>query len=144
MADAPADITALRAGLLRPDAGGFCAFEGLVRQTNEGRAVTGLHYEAFRPLALTEGQTILDEAVARFDIVDCAALHRTGYLGIGELAVWIGVAAPHRDAAFRACRYIIDEIKSRVPIWKREEYRDGTREWVACHHHGHAHADDAG
>ncbi|MBB2202219.1 molybdenum cofactor biosynthesis protein MoaE [Gluconacetobacter tumulisoli] len=136
IADAPVDIAALREALLKPEAGGFCTFEGWVRQTNEGRAVSGIQYQAFAPLASSEGQTILDEALARFEITATRAMHRTGYLPVGDIAVWIGVAAPHRDAAFRACRYIIDEIKTRVPVWKREHYVGGCAEWVACHHVG--------
>lgn len=133
MADAPVDITALRRVLLVPEAGGFCAFEGWVRQTNDGRAVTGIDYSAFVPLARTEGQAIMQEAKQRFAICYATAMHRIGYLSVGETAVWIGVAAAHRDAAFSACRYIIDEIKQRVPIWKKEHYATGVTEWVPCH-----------
>jgi molybdopterin synthase catalytic subunit len=133
IADSPVDIAALREALLRPGAGGFCAFEGWVRQTNDGRPVSGIEYEAFAPLATSEGQAILDEALARFDITATLAMHRTGYLLVGDIAVWIGVSAPHRDATFKACRYIIDEIKARVPVWKREHYVDGCAEWVECH-----------
>lgn len=134
IADTPVDIGALRETLLKPEAGGFCTFEGWVRQTNDGRLVSAIEYEAFAPLAISEGRSILDEVRERFDITATCAMHRTGYLPVGDLAVWIGVAAPHRDAAFKACRYVIDEIKRRVPIWKCEHYVDGQNEWVACHH----------
>ncbi|AQU86432.1 hypothetical protein B0W47_02030 [Komagataeibacter nataicola] len=133
MAETPVDISALRRVLLVPEAGGFCSFEGRVRQTNEGRAVSGIDYSAFGPLALTEGQAILTEAKQRFALCRATAMHRTGYLSIGEMAVWIGVCAAHRDAAFSACRYIIDEIKQRVPIWKNEHYTSGETGWVPCH-----------
>ncbi|MFT8897014.1 MAG: molybdenum cofactor biosynthesis protein MoaE [Acetobacter sp.] len=136
IADTVVDIGALRETLLKPEAGGFCTFEGWVRQTNDGRLVSAIEYEAFAPLAISEGRSILDEVRERFDITATCAMHRTGYLPVGDLAVWIGVAAPHRDAAFKACRYVIDEIKRRVPIWKREHYVDGQIEWVACHHVG--------
>ncbi|GAB6853160.1 hypothetical protein JCM15831A_01840 [Asaia astilbis] len=76
---------------------------------------------------------MLREAEARFDIVAASCIHRTGSLVIGDMAVWIGVSAAHRDAAFTACRFVIDEIKKRVPIWKRERYADGHSEWIACH-----------
>ena len=99
MAETPVDISALRKGLVIPEAGGFCSFEGWVRQTNEGRAVSGIDYSAFVPLALTEGQAIVQEAKQRFAICSATAMHRTGYLPIGETAVWIGVSAAHRDAA---------------------------------------------
>ena len=71
-----------------------------------------------------------DEAVARFDVLDAACVHRTGDLAIGELAVWVGVAAAHRDAAFAACRWIIDEVKARVPVWKHERYADAPASWL--------------
>lgn len=137
MAAAPVGLEALREELHLARAGGYCAFEGWVRETNEGREVRGLAYESYEPLALTEGQAILDEAHERFEISEAVAMHRTGSLKVGDVAVWIGVSAPHRDAAFRACRYIIDQIKARLPVWKKEHYCDGDTQWVACHHtHG--------
>ena len=127
---APFDASAARARLLDARAGGYASFEGGVRDHNDGRAVVGLHYEAYADLAEREGETILAEAIRRFDIVDAACVHRTGELAIGELAVWVGVAAAHRDAAFAACRWIIDEVKARVPIWKRERYAEGDAGWL--------------
>ncbi len=139
IADAPADTDALRRELQRPGSGGFCVFEGWVRDTNEGREVSGLDYEAYRELALSEGERIIDEAIARFGIADARCVHRVGSLAVGDTAVWIGVVSPHRDEAFRACRYIIDQVKLRLPIWKKEHYLVGPSEWVACSHHGDAH-----
>ncbi|WP_141298785.1 molybdenum cofactor biosynthesis protein MoaE [Komagataeibacter diospyri] len=133
MADAPVDISALRRMLILPEAGGVCSFEGRVRQTNEGQAVSGIDYSAFGPLALTEGQVILMDAKQHFAIRHATAMHRTGYLPVGETAVWIGVSAAHRDAAFNACRYITDEIRQYVPIWKNEHYANGVTGWVPCH-----------
>lgn len=133
MAKDPVDISVFRENLLRQDAGGFCSFEGWVRRTNDGRAVSGIEYVAFVPLATSEGQAILEEAQQRFNIIAVSAMHRTGYLRVGEIVVWIGVAAAHRDAAFERCRYVIDEIKKRVPIWKREHYSSDAAEWLACH-----------
>jgi molybdopterin synthase catalytic subunit len=124
LSDTPFDTASLRAQLLDARVGGYASFEGWVRDHNEGRAVTGLRYEAYADLAQREGEGILSEAVARFGILDAACVHRTGDLAIGELAVWVGVAAAHRDAAFAACRWIIDEVKARVPIWKHERYAD--------------------
>jgi molybdopterin synthase catalytic subunit len=120
--------------LLVDEAGGFVSFEGWVRNHNEGKAVSGLSYEVYENLAVKEGQKIVEEAKVRFEILDAVVIHRSGDLGIGEMAVWIGVTAHHRDAAFVACRYLIDEVKKRVPIWKRESYLDGSGQWVACHH----------
>jgi molybdopterin synthase catalytic subunit len=130
ISDQPIDIASLREALLDHRAGGFASFEGWVRDRNDGRAVTGLHYEAYVALAETEGERILDEALTRFEITDARCAHRVGELALGELAVWVGVAAAHRDAAFVACRWIIDEVKSRVPIWKHERYADGEAGWI--------------
>ena len=124
------DAAALRDGLLDAHAGAFASFEGWVRDHNEGRAVLGLRYESHAALAKAEGQAILDEALARFAIRRCACVHRVGELAIGDMAVWVGVTAAHRDAAFAACRWIIDEVKARVPIWKHERYADGDAGWL--------------
>jgi molybdopterin synthase catalytic subunit len=122
----------LRALLLDPSSGGFVAFEGWVRDHNEGQRVTGLEYEAFAPLAQREGERILIEARERFGVRRVLCVHRVGALQLGELAVYVGVSAAHRDEAFRACRYIIDEVKHRVPIWKKEHYVNGDSGWVNC------------
>ena len=124
------DVGALQAALRDPRAGACASFEGWVRDHNDGRPVEGLHYEAYVELAQAEGATILDEALRRFDLVDAACVHRVGDLAIGEMAVWVGVSAAHRDAAFAACRWIIDEVKARVPIWKRERYAGGQADWL--------------
>ena len=130
LADTPFDPATLRAGLLDDRVGGYASFEGWVRNHNDGRNVTGLRYEAYAALAGAEGERVIDEALARFEILDARCVHRTGELAIGELAVWFGVCAAHRDAAFAACRFIIDEVKSRVPIWKHERYADGAAGWL--------------
>jgi len=142
----PLDESALRAGLCDPACGGYAAFEGWVRDHNEGLRVRRLEYEAFEPLAIKEGERIIAEAIARFGVEHAACVHRIGALEIGERAVWVGVAARHRDEAFRACRYIIDEVKHRVPIWKKEHYENGDSGWVNCErcaehaqHAAHAH-----
>jgi molybdopterin synthase catalytic subunit len=122
----------LRQLLLDPACGGFVAFEGWVRDHNEGQRVTALEYEAFAPLALREGERILAEARAHFGVPHTLCVHRVGALELGELAVYVAVSAPHRDEAFRACRYIIDEVKHRVPIWKKEHYQSGDSGWVNC------------
>jgi adenylyltransferase/sulfurtransferase len=135
------DIAALAASLTDRTAGAFASFEGWVRDHNDGRQVDGLDYEIFSPLALTEGAKILKEARQKYQIVAIRAVHRHGMLRIGDCAVWVGVVSAHRDEAFRACRYVIDEVKHRLPIWKKEHYRDGPAEWVNCQHPGAAHAD---
>ena len=130
LSDAPIDVAALQAALHDRRAGAVASFEGRVRDHNDGRAVAGLRYEAYAELATREGEAILAEALQRFDILDAACTHRIGELAIGEVAVWVGVAAAHRDAAFAACRWIIDEVKLRVPIWKHERYAAGDASWL--------------
>ncbi len=123
---------ALQASLRNPGAGGFCSFEGWVRNVNEGRTVERLEYEAYEPLVIAEGEKVLAEAQLQFPYLEARCVHRTGLLEIGDLAVWVGVAATHRDEAFKACRYIIDELKVCLPIWKKEHYVDGDSGWVNC------------
>lgn len=126
------DIDAYRTTLEDPAAGGYASFEGWVRNHNEGHAVTRLEYEAFEALATKEGERIVADAMQRFGVIRAMCVHRIGSLDIGELAVWVGVSSRHRAEAFAACRFIIDEVKHRVPIWKKEHYADGTSEWVNC------------
>ena len=130
LSETPFDTATLRAQLLDARVGGYASFEGWVRDHNDGRNVQGLRYEAYATLAQSEGDAVLAEAMAKFEILDAHCVHRTGELAIGELAVWVGVSAAHRDAAFAACRYVIDEVKSRVPIWKHERYADGDAGWL--------------
>ena len=126
--------------LSNPSAGAWVSFEGWVRNHNEGKDVTSLEYEAYPELANKEGDRILNEASDKFEILGSKCVHRTGHLQIGEIAVVVSVIAKHRDAAFEACRYIIDEVKARVPIWKKEHYVDGDSGWVRCEHcAGHNH-----
>jgi molybdopterin synthase catalytic subunit len=105
-------------------------FEGRVRNYNAGRAVNGLSYQAYIELAEAEGRRIVEEARGRFEIERVSCVHRVGDLALGDVAVWAGVSAGHRAAAFDACRYVIDEVKARVPIWKREHYADGESGWL--------------
>lgn len=126
------DRDVFRTELQDVSCGAFVLFEGWVRDHNDGREVLQLEYEVYEPLAVKEGQRILLEALERFDISQASAVHRHGLLVLTEPAVLVGVASAHRGAAFEACRYIIDEVKTRLPIWKREHYADGTTEWVDC------------
>jgi molybdopterin synthase catalytic subunit len=128
--EAAIDPAALTRELAQAGAGACASFEGWVRDHNEGRAVLRLGYQAYVPLAQAEGERILAEARERFAILDARCVHRIGTLEIGELAVWVGVSAAHRRAAFDACRYVIDEMKRRVPIWKNEHYADGESGWL--------------
>jgi molybdopterin synthase catalytic subunit len=132
LSSAPIDPATLHLALAEPRAGACVAFEGWVRNHNEGQPVLSLEYEAYAELAQKEGQRVLDEARTRFDLLAIDAVHRVGHLQIGDLAVWVGVAAAHRGSAFDACRYVIDELKARVPIWKKEHYASGASEWINC------------
>jgi adenylyltransferase/sulfurtransferase len=146
----PLDTAALAHDMRDDACGGFAAFEGWVRNHNEGHAVTRLEYEAFAELAEKEGARIVAAAIEKFGVTRAACVHRIGSLAIGDVAVWVGVSAAHRDEAFRACRYIIDEVKHRVPIWKKEHYVNGDSGWVNCercaapaaHEHEHDHPHD--
>ncbi len=134
LTSSPIETEALRKQVLDPAAGGYCAFEGWVRNHHEGRAVLHLEYESYAALAEKEGLRIIEEAKEKFGILHAACIHRTGPVEIGGLAVFLCVSSAHRDAAFEACRYIIDEVKSRVPIWKKEFFADGEEGWVRCDH----------
>ena len=112
--------------------GAFTSFQGIVRDHNHGRKVRALEYQAYEKLCQKEAQKILQEAFRKFDVIAIKCFHRVGKLKVGDIAVWVGVSAAHRDAAFKACRYLIDEIKSRLPIWKKEYYVNGDSGWVNC------------
>jgi molybdopterin synthase catalytic subunit len=145
------DAQAARDELKHLGAGGFVSFEGWVRDQNEGMEVTRLEYEAFLELAVKEGERIVTEAYRRFPLKNALCIHRVGSLALGDMAVWVGVSAVHRGEAFDACRFIIDAVKHRVPIWKKEYYRNGDSGWVNCercataaeHVHGEVHHDHA-
>src|SRR5471032_459696 len=126
------DPAALQNALADVRAGACVTFEGWVRNRNDGQPVAALEYEAYPPLAEKEGARILAEALEKFSVLAARCVHRTGHLQLGELAVWVGVTAEHRGAAFDACRYIIDEAKARVPIWKKEHYAGGANAWINC------------
>ena len=128
----PIDAGALQRQLADERAGACVTFEGWVRNRNEGQPVHALDYEAYVPLATSEGERILGEARAKFALLGATCVHRVGRLQLGEMAVWVGVTAEHRGAAFDACRYIIDEAKARLPIWKKEHYATGATAWINC------------
>ena len=119
----------VEAALATAGAGGIATFVGVVRATNHGRAVQWLEYTAYEPLALQEMEAIATEAHARWPLTDARIVHRLGHLEVGDVAVALGVASPHRKEAFEACAWVIDELKRRVPIWKREVTAGGV-EWL--------------
>ena len=127
----PLNIATLVTRVQAPDRGAVTFFLGLVRDHHAGRMVTRLEYSAYPPMAEAECARIVSEAEARW-AVRVAVEHRIGPLEIGDAAVAIAAAAAHRDEAFAACRFVIEEVKRRVPIWKKEFYADGTVEWVGA------------
>lgn len=116
-----------------PSAGGFVTFAGRVRNLNEGRAVLCLEYEAYSEMADVEGAALIEETRLKFGLDWVQVIHRVGRLEIGDTSVWIGCGAPHRKEAFAACEFLIDELKHRLPIWKKEHFRDGSSEWLNPH-----------
>ena len=122
----------LRDELLDRGAGAYVSFEGWIRDHNDGQEVLRLEYEVYEPVAIKEGEKVIAEAREKFPLLHVACVHRSGLLEIGECAVWVGVTSAHRDEAFEACRYIIDQVKVRLPIWKKEHYVDGDSGWVNC------------
>jgi molybdopterin synthase catalytic subunit len=126
----PIDPARLLGDAVSPDDGAALLFWGVVRNRNDGRAVSHLEYSAYAEMAERMMQRIGEEAIARFGVGDVRMIHRVGRLDIGEASVAIAVAAPHRGEAYEASRYVIEELKRRVPVWKREGYVDGESEWV--------------
>jgi molybdopterin synthase catalytic subunit len=135
-----ASLVALRSSTLSIDdaiaavshsgAGAVSIFLGIVRDRNDGKPVVGLEYEAYEPMALAEMRRIAAEVVAASPAVRVAAIHRTGRLSVGDTAVVCAASAPHRGEAARACMALIDAVKARVPIWKREHGPDGAAHWL--------------
>ena len=138
----PIDVAAAKKEVADKSCGALVVFEGWIRDHNEGQEVERLEYEVYRPLAEKEGARIIDEALERFAVSHAVCVHREGLLELGEIAVIVCVSSPHRGEAFDACRYIIDQTKTRLPIWKKEHYVTGVSEWVNCEHcasAGHSH-----
>jgi molybdopterin synthase catalytic subunit len=129
LTDDPIDSRALVREILRPSDGAYVLFEGVVRNHHEGRAVESIFYDAYRPMAEKEIETIVRTIEALFTDVALAVVHRLGHLVVGDASIAIVAAAPHRAEAFEACRMMIDRIKEKVPIWKKERGPDG-EEWV--------------
>ena len=130
--DRPLDAGAALAEVVRPANGAVVVFVGTVRELNEGREVNGIEYSAYREMAERELADVVREASDRFGTPDVVAEHRIGTLEVGEASVVIAVAHPRRGKAYDASRYVIEELKKRLPIWKREHYTDGRWEWVVA------------
>ena len=130
LSSTPLENCDLRAGLASDRGGAFNCFEGRVRNHNDGKTVLALELEAYPSLCKKEAEKIFQEVKRKFDVIAVNCFHRVGKLDVGEMAVWVGVVAAHRDDSFKACRYIIDEVKSRLPIWKKEYYESGSSDWI--------------
>jgi molybdopterin synthase catalytic subunit len=128
--DQPISAEQLASELMCDRHGATVTFEGRVRDRNRGREVVGLLYEAYRPMAEDTLHEIAAEAAERFGADAVAALHRTGSLAVGDVSIAIAVSSAHRGAAFDAARYIIEQVKLRLPVWKQERYADGTIHWL--------------
>ena len=139
LVDTPLDPAALLAVVADPDHGGTALFVGTTRRESGDREVAELRYEAYEELALAELRTIAGEAERAFG-ARVAVVHSTGIVAVGEASVAVAASAGHRPAAFDACRYVIDELKARAPIWKQTVYADGAATWVDGCAAGHAHA----
>jgi molybdopterin synthase catalytic subunit len=126
----PIDVAALLREVSGVDAGATSLFLGTVRDVNDGREVSGMEYTAYGAMAEREMGAIASEAADRFGVERIAIEHRVGALELGDVSVAIAVAHAHRGPALDATRYVIEELKRRVPVWKREHYVDGTREWI--------------
>jgi molybdopterin synthase catalytic subunit len=124
------DPAALMAEVQSTEFGAISVFAGTVRDTNDGRSVTAIDYSAYTSMAESELESILAEAQDRFGVMGIVAEHRVGTLALGDVSVAIVAAHAHRGPALDCTRFVIEEIKKRVPIWKREHYADGAREWV--------------
>jgi molybdopterin synthase catalytic subunit len=141
--DSPLSVDEAIAHVRDAGAGALCIFLGMVRNQNDGRPVVTLEYEAYQPMAVAETERIANQLAEEMPSVRLAVLHRVGALAVGEVAVVCAASAPHRSEAFRACRALIDRVKARVPIWKREHGPDGAY-WVGwhdarCDEEGHSH-----
>lgn len=129
LTDDPIDAPALVRRVMRPSDGAYVLFEGVVRNHHEGRTVESIFYDAYRPMAEKEIEAIVRTVETLFPEVAVSVVHRLGQLVVGDASIAIVAAAPHRAEAFEACRMIIDRIKEKVPIWKKERGPDG-EEWV--------------
>ncbi|HYM81724.1 MAG TPA: molybdenum cofactor biosynthesis protein MoaE [Candidatus Limnocylindria bacterium] len=125
------DVAQLLSAAARPDCGAIAVFLGTTRNHHDGRRVTRLAYEAYEPMALASLAELERHALEHFDVASCRIVHRLGDVPLAEPSVVVVVAAAHREPAFAACRWAMNELKRRVPIWKKEHYAPGGEDWVA-------------
>jgi molybdopterin synthase catalytic subunit len=130
LTDNPIDAAALMKHVTSPQAGAVVLFSGTTREFTDGRRTMWLDYDAYREMAAKSLAKLEAEARGRWNIVECAIVHRLGRVDLGEASVMIAVSTPHRGEAFEAGQWLIDQLKESVPIWKKENWHDGTTEWV--------------
>jgi molybdopterin synthase catalytic subunit len=128
--EASIDHAAITERVRSPRAGAVCTFLGTVRELTGSRRTESLSYEAYSEMALKKLAELEEEARRRWPIIELAVVHRLGHLDLGEVSVVVAVSCPHRQDAFEACRWLIDTVKEVVPIWKKEKWADGGKEWV--------------
>jgi len=117
-----------------PETGALVTFTGIVRNINNGKPVTQIEYEMYEKMVVSEANKLIKKALDKFEIQSIKVVHRTGVIDVGKTAIWVGVTAMHRGAAFKASEWIMNQIKHSLPIWKKETYQDGHSEWVFCQH----------
>jgi molybdopterin synthase catalytic subunit len=132
ISDKPLDIQSCIGWVMSPQSGGIDVFIGTVRDSTKGKSVIRLEFEAYEPMALKEMDKIAAQTFEKWPVQKLLIHHRTGILEVGEVPVIIAVSCAHREAAFEACRFVIDTLKQTVPIWKKEIFEDG-EVWVAAH-----------
>lgn len=130
LTDCPIETDRLLIFATTPQAGAVILFLGTVREMTHGKKTVALDYDAYPEMALAKMNELVDEAAAKWPIQKVAVVHRTGHLKLAEASVAIAVSCPHRGDTFEAGKFLIDELKVRVPVWKKENWDDGTTEWV--------------
>ncbi len=128
----PIDVQAVLEAVRTTQAGALVLFLGTVRSRSQGKVVVGLEYECYPEMAHQVLSQLVEQAKARWNLLGCAVVHRTGRVLVGEVSVAIACSAPHRADAFAAAQWLIDQLKHHVPIWKKEYYTDGTSQWVSA------------
>jgi len=130
LVDEPIDVPGLQVQMGHPDAGAVCWFLGVTRRTTGDKVTELLSYDAHRSMALSELRKLAEAAVGQFSLLGLTIVHRLGDVPVGEPSIVVGCCSPHRIASFQAVAWVMDRVKQDIPIWKRETYRDGKREWI--------------
>jgi molybdopterin synthase catalytic subunit len=121
--------------MVSPETGAVVTFTGVVRNINNGKQVIQIQYELYEKMVISEATKLINTALTNFDILTINVCHRAGVIKVGETAISVHVTAMHRGDAFKASEWLMNQIKHTLPIWKKETYSDGSKEWVFCSHH---------